>query len=57
MEEELMFRIKNVLDEMQHKFLIEDIKMYQNLEMSLCVSYKYAGQKYVIMNDMIGEEK
>lgn len=57
MEEELMFKIKSFLENMQHKFLITDIEMYQNLEMSLCVSYKYAGQKYVIMNDMIGEEK
>ena len=58
MEEELMFYIKDDLCGMKHNgFDITDIQLYQDLEMNWVVSYKYAGQKYVIMNDMISEEE
>lgn len=58
MEEELMFMIRNDLCELKHNgFEISDIKMYTNLEMDLCVSYKYGGQKFVITSDCVGKEE
>lgn len=58
MEEELMFKIRDDLLQLDKiGFNITDIKIYQDLEFNTVISYKYGGRKFVITNDIVGEEE
>lgn len=47
--EDLMIRIRNVLAEFKHNGEnIEDIKLFENLENNLVITYNENGQKYLI---------
>ena len=51
MEEELMLKIKNDLAELKHNGAeIKDILMFTNIENQLVITYKFEGEKYVIIN-------
>lgn len=57
MEEELMFKIKDDLIELNNKgFNIENISIHSGSEMNTIVSYNYAGRKFAIENYVIGRE-
>ena len=49
-----MFKIYNTLFDSKKELGIENVEMYTNLEMSLCVKYTYEGETYIICNDLIG---
>lgn len=57
MEKEVMFKIYNTLFDSKKELEIKNVKIYTNLEQSLCVSYDYNGEKYVIYNDIVEREE
>ena len=59
MEREIMFRIYNTLFDSKKELGIDNLEIYTNLEMNLCVKYTYKDpeeneeETYVICNDLI----